>query len=295
MFKSLNPALLGVSGRQSELIELALTFGFRSLEIEIDDMVKKAEKQSVEHATRFFSSGQLRLGTCELPIQWRGAEEEFKSELAALDQVAQVVASAGATVCHTQIEPGSDVLPYHDNFELHRKRLNEMAEVLDKHDLRLGLSLQPLPALRANKEFQFIFEAEALILLMKTVAASNVGLYLDTWNWHFGGGTIEHLSSLDSGQIVGLTLADAEQGVELETATPEQRLLPSEEGTIDLVGIIRQLHNQGVRCPVTLAPGPESFPGITRENVVQKCGQILDSLLGEAGEATAEPESALTS
>ena len=33
MFKNLNPTLLGVAGHQSEIIELALTFGFAGLDL----------------------------------------------------------------------------------------------------------------------------------------------------------------------------------------------------------------------------------------------------------------------
>ena len=296
MFKNLSPSLIGVSGRQSELIELALTFGFHSLEVNIDDFVKKAQKQTVEHAARFLTSGQLKLGSFQLPIEWRGTEEAYRTELEQLEAIAQVAAAAGGTVCYTPIEPASDVYPYHDNFELHRKRLAEIAENLGKHELRLGIALQPLPAHRAGKEFQFIFEADALVTLMKSIPASNVGLYIDTWNWHFGGGTVGQLGALDGSQVVGLTVADAPTGIDTESASESQRLLPSDEGVIDIVGMISQLKDLGVRAPVSLAAAPESFSGLNRERIVQKCSQVLDDLWKVAGLVPdANPTPALSS
>jgi chitinase len=50
MYKNLNATVLGVSGRQSELIELAMTYGFRGLDIDIVDLVKRTllvERQDV--------------------------------------------------------------------------------------------------------------------------------------------------------------------------------------------------------------------------------------------------------
>ena len=44
MYKNLNSWTLGISGRQSELIELALTYGFRGLDIDIHDMIKVDEQ-----------------------------------------------------------------------------------------------------------------------------------------------------------------------------------------------------------------------------------------------------------
>jgi hypothetical protein len=35
MYKNLNTAALGITGRQSELIELALTYGFRGLDLDM--------------------------------------------------------------------------------------------------------------------------------------------------------------------------------------------------------------------------------------------------------------------
>ena len=42
MFKNLNPSALGVSGHQSELIELALTYGFEGTDLNVADFATRA-------------------------------------------------------------------------------------------------------------------------------------------------------------------------------------------------------------------------------------------------------------
>ena len=41
MYKNLNTEILGITGRQSEIIELALTYGFRGIEIDIADLRRR--------------------------------------------------------------------------------------------------------------------------------------------------------------------------------------------------------------------------------------------------------------
>src|SRR5262245_48422945 len=123
MYKTLNPEALGISGRQSEIIELALTYGFRGLEIDIQEFVKRVQIQGMDKAKRFLDSGHLRISGFELPIRWRGDESVFQAELARLDQFANYGASIGAKSCYVTVMPATDMLPYHENFELHRKHL----------------------------------------------------------------------------------------------------------------------------------------------------------------------------
>ena len=92
MYKNLNSWTLGISGRQSELIELALTYGFRGIDIDIQDMIGRSESKGVEHATRFLLSAQklLRIGGFDLPVVWADDEATYKADLAKLPQVAEM-------------------------------------------------------------------------------------------------------------------------------------------------------------------------------------------------------------
>ena len=133
MYKNLNSWTLGISGRQSELIELALTYGFRGIDIDIQDMIGRSESKGVEHATRFLLSAQklLRIGGFDLPVVWADDEATYKADLAKLPEIAEMAAMVGAQGCVTTVVAASASLPYQENFELHRERLAEMAERLD--------------------------------------------------------------------------------------------------------------------------------------------------------------------
>ena len=56
MYKNLCSEALGVSGRQSELIELALTYGFKGIDLDLVSFAKQVELRGLEHAGRFLES-----------------------------------------------------------------------------------------------------------------------------------------------------------------------------------------------------------------------------------------------
>lgn len=60
MYKNLNATVLGVSGRQSELIELAMTYGFSGLDIDIVDLVKRTQRSEFEKAARYLLSAKSK-------------------------------------------------------------------------------------------------------------------------------------------------------------------------------------------------------------------------------------------
>ena len=53
MEKILNTKGLGVSGRQNELIELALTFKFNSVEVDMNDLIGRHDTMGKEFACQF--------------------------------------------------------------------------------------------------------------------------------------------------------------------------------------------------------------------------------------------------
>lgn len=283
MYKTLSPQELGISGRQSEIIELALTYGFRGLEIDMQEFAKRVQLQGMERARRFLDSAHLRVSGFELPIKWRGDESVYESELEKLEQIAGCAELLGVKSCYTMVMPATDMFPYHENFELHRRRLGGMAEALGKHGIRLGVGFLAAPPHRAGKSFQFIHEAEALVTLIKSVTSKNVGLLLDTWDWHFGGGKLDQLRTLGAERIVVVRMAEAPADTSSATISDEQRLIPSMGGPVDNSSFISLLHEMGYKGPVSADPHPAALTGLTRDGIVQKCSVALDELLKTVG------------
>jgi hypothetical protein len=74
MFKNLNASFLGVSGHESEMIELALTYGFKGMDLNFQDFHDRAEAKGLDYARRLIDSAlkteRIQMGTFDLPIHW---------------------------------------------------------------------------------------------------------------------------------------------------------------------------------------------------------------------------------
>jgi len=283
MYKNLNTAALGITGRQSELIELALTYGFRGLDLDMSDIIKRARARGLEPARRYVASASVRVGEFRLPIDWRAADIPYRSGLVELQEVAQTAAALGATVCTATVQPYSDDLPYHENFELHRRRFGEIGDLLARHSIKLGLAFQAAAAHREGHAAPFIHQAETLLTLIKTASSQHVGLTLDTWSWFVGGGTLDHLRQFPPEQIVAVRFADYPAAADLGQITDQERYFPGDGGAVDCATILRYLAEHAFAGPVTLYPHPSRFRGMTRDAIVQQASAKFDALYRAAG------------
>jgi sugar phosphate isomerase/epimerase len=218
MFKNLNPSALGITGHQSEIIELALTFGFGGLDLSVVDFATRVRLKGMPYARRLIDSARIQLGTFSLPTDVNADEETFQKELKKLPEYAQVAAEAGCTRCVAVLAPAGDKLPYHENFEFHRRRFQEICRALEPSGVRLAIGFLAAEYLRKNQAFQFIHDLDALTLLLNMIAAPNAGLLLDVWDVVASGGSLDTIRKLPAQQIVAVQVADMPAGVRLGVA-----------------------------------------------------------------------------
>ncbi len=281
MYMNLNAPSLGISGRQNELIELTLTYKFQGFDIDIDTLVKQVEARGQDHATRFIASADIKIGSFELPLNLAASEEDFQRDLGQLEKLAAVAASIGAETCVVDLCPYNEGRPYHENFELHRSRISQVAKVLAAHKIRLGLGfLAPLHH-RAQYGSTFIATPDTLLTLIRTVPEENVGLCLDAWHWHVAGGTMAQLSEFPIERIFMVRVADLPTDANLETVTEEERMLPGATGTVPIADWIRWLSEQGYAGPITPFCHPAQFLGGTRTQSVEQAAAALKELLDQ--------------
>ena len=283
MYKNLNPSSLGVSGRQSEMIELTLTYGFRGLDLDAADFLKRATLQGVEEVGKYIRSAKIKIGGWMLPVQLGADDGVFQAELEHLTALTGTAKSLGFQYLTTAIQPASDHLPYHENFERHREQLSKVADVLAASSLRLGLGLQATVAARRDRPYPFIQKAEELLTLIRTTGHPHVGLALDTWNWKVGGGTMQHLADLTGSQIVTVTIADVPTDADLETIDATQRFLPSEETIPAYAQFVASLAERKFQGPVTLLPASRHVSGMTRDGSIDKCALLFEQIWSQAG------------
>jgi sugar phosphate isomerase/epimerase len=283
MYKNLNAAALGVSGRQSELIELALTYGFAGFDLDLPSFCKQVELRGLDHARRYLDSAHLKIGVYELPVRWDGDEGVFQEDLEKLPALAETAAAVGAKACYTTVMPACDDRPYHENFEFHRQRLGAIAEKLAPMETRLGLAFLAPSCFREGKQYGFIATPDALVTLMKTIVGDNLGLLIDLWHWRLAAGSLDAIRELGPQQVVMVRVADLPKDVEMDAVTDEHRLLPGTTGLVDTAASISLLAEIGYRGPVTPFPSPTQTTGETRDRIVQRAASALDTAIQAAG------------
>lgn len=281
MLKVLNPSAIGVSGRQSEIIELALTYGFSGLELDLADLQKRIDLAAVAQTRRLYESARLKLPSFQVPLQLGAAEPQYRQQLTELEKLAQFAAQLGATSAWNLLEPANDERPYYDNFETHRKRLPEVCDLLGKHGIRFGLGIRAAAAHRRDKAFQFIYQPDQLLTLVKTAGVSTLGVVVDTWEWQVGGGSWDLIKSLSAAQVVALRLADLPNEVDPATITEEQRLTPTCHP--DLVAAMSAWAEGGFAGPLLATPHANALAGMKRDVAVRTVSQALDELRKAAG------------
>ncbi len=291
MYKNLNSEVLAISGRQSEIIELALTYGFRGIDIDMEDLVKRCQRSSYENASRFLASSKLKIGGFETPVDLDADDEAYAIKLAALNGVAEIAQRADARIAVLTIPTGTNRLPYPEYFEIIRKRINEIAEVFAKEDVRLALTFNAIPNLSEEKQFKFIRDVEGFLILVKACNAKNLSIVFDSWNWHLGGGTEAQLDALGLDRVAAIRLADCNEGVDPAAATADDCLLPSSTGVIDNVAYLKKFADEKMKLPVT-AMGKPLNQTATRDALVGLAQDALDKTFTEAGlpSLTRKPE-----
>lgn len=284
MFKNLNPSALGVTGHQSEIIELALTYGFAGMDLNAAEFATRVKRRGMEHARRLIDSARIRIGTFALPFDPDAPDDEFKQGLEKLPAAAEAAAAIGCTRCVVTVAPAGDKRPYHENFEFHRHRFSEICRVLEPHGACLGIGFRAAEYLRKDRAFQFIHDFDALSLLVSMIPADNVGVLLDVWDFFVGGGTMELLGSLSSRQIVAVQVAELAADQSPAEVDANSRLLPgAENGRIDVPAVLRLLDEKGYDGPVTPAPSRGALPSKRREVIVRRTGEAMEMVWRAAG------------
>jgi len=283
MFKNLSSKHLGISGSQSELIELALSFGFKGLDLDIVEFTEQVAAKGLPHARRLLDSSKLQVGAFVLPTRWQEDDETFKEDLAKLPSWAAIASEAGYRRAVTVIDPASDERPFHQNFEHCKRRLNDLGKALEPHNIRLGVGFSADASLRKDRAFEFIHGLDTLQLLFSSVSARNVGIVVDLFDLHVAGGSIEDLRKVGAAKLVGVLLADAPADTPATQCTPAQRLLPGETGAIDSTAALVLLAELGYDGPITPTAHSDQLKGLRREAAVKKVGEAIDRVWKAAG------------
>ena len=280
MEKILNLKGLGVSGRQNELIELALTFKFNTVEVDMEDLIGRHDTMGKEFACQFLQSANINIGSFDLPIDLDASDADFATQSAKMDTIFALCETLGGKRCRVPIGTSSD-MPFVECYEKHQARLNELAQKCSGHGLTLGLALT-LPTAN-EKEHKFIHTAEEIMTLVKTVGHDNVALHLDTWHWKVCGGAMDQISEISAAKISEVALSDLAESADPANVTPADSVMPGDEATSFSCDVFNTLKASGYEGPVSFATQMSTFANTSRDRIVNRVSKRLDALI--AGES----------
>ena len=282
MFRNLSTVGLPLSGRPSELIELALSFGFDAMDIDILDFQQQADAFGVPHARRLMVSARLKAGVFHLPVDLAADEADFDRDMKALPRLLELAEATEATRAVATIAPASDEHSFKDFFELYRTRLHTIGDLLAPRNIMLGLAIRPEVEAREGKAHQFISTYEGLLGLV-AVAHERIGAVADAWALHLTGEPFEMIEKTPRGRLVEVRLSDAPREGVAASLGHAQRLMPGETGIIDSAAVLRHAKAAGFEGPVTPWADRATLAGRGREKIVRLAGDRLEAAWKDAG------------
>lgn len=261
---------LGTGGRQNELIELALTYRFDSVEIDMADLLGRNETMGRAFALQFLTSSKTKVGTFRLPIDFGAADAQYNAQVAKLDTIIELATALGGQRCYYEVVAGSDSHSFQQNFELQTKRIGEVAGRLGKAGLSLGLKLEPLSG-RKERTYKFIQTAEQLLTMTRMCNAKNVGLCLETGSWTMLEGAFDQISELKAGQITEVRFADGE----MRAGNQPAYYLPGQLDGSLCNAVARHLRDIQYNGAIAITGHPSMFTRKNRDAVVRGMERAL--------------------
>ena len=121
------------------------------MDLNVVEFATRARLKGVEYARRLFDSAKLKMGAFALPLEWDTDDETFAKDMKKLPDYAQAAVAAGCTRCIATVAPASDMRPYHENFEFHKRRFQEICQALGAGRRSLCVGFQGAEYLRKNQ------------------------------------------------------------------------------------------------------------------------------------------------
>ncbi|HET9318227.1 MAG TPA: sugar phosphate isomerase/epimerase family protein [Bryobacteraceae bacterium] len=255
MYLSLNSTLVAGRVPWPEFARLAARVGFPGVDVSTSGVIK----EGLEATRALFDELKLKPAVAGLPVEFRKDEATFRSDLAKLEEAAQLVAAIGCPRMNTYIMSSSD-RPKAEQRKIYKERLGAAANILARSHVRLGLEFLGPPHLRKMFPYEFIWRMDEMLEFAKECGPM-VGLELDSWHWHHAGATVKDIIAAGKDNIVNVQVNDSPQ-LPPDQIRDDERLMPG-EGVIDLVaffGALKEIgYDEGV-SPEVFGRGLKNIP-----------------------------------
>lgn len=291
MIKNFSARSLGINGRQSELIELALTYAFDGFDIDMQDLYRRSLRTDIGDATKYLTSAAKAYEQKSKPLDWGGFdlgvdmdadEESFTSQVGTLNPLADLAHDIGLSRAYVTLPAATDRLEFSDYLEAQSSRVQQVNEVLKPRSIQLGIGFNAGKELAENKQFEFIRTVEQFISFVND-AGENVGFILNNWDWMIGGGTTEQMQAIPADKIVAAILCGLPDDLDLAAAASTDRVLPIVDGKLNPVSWVKHLASLEFEGPISPGASAKQYKGQTREAIVKAAQEAIDEIFTTAG------------
>ena len=238
---------------QLELIDLAAQHGFEAI-TPYPTFLADQKAGAVADLLADMKKKKLVWGVAGLPVEFRKDETKFKADLAELPRLAKALQTAQGTRMSTWIMPTHAELNYLKNFQQHVSRLQQVAQILNNHGVRLGLEYVGPKTLRDRDKYAFVSTLEETRALIADLNQPAVGVVLDSFHWYTAEERIDDILTLTNQEVVACDLNDAHQGRTPREQIDGERELPSATGLIPTKDFLQALIKIDYDGPVRAEP-----------------------------------------
>ncbi len=173
MFLSLNSVLLNGRVPWPDFARLAAQVGFPGTDV----MLGAAMEGGATTTNDLLAQLKVKPAIIDFPVEFRKDDALFQASLAKLDEAAQFAAAIGCRRMITYILPSSDT-PRAELEPIYKGRFTQSAQILARHNVRLGLEFLGPLHLRTAKPHEFIWRMNDMLAFAKQ-CGPNVGLLLE--------------------------------------------------------------------------------------------------------------------
>jgi sugar phosphate isomerase/epimerase len=248
MYVSLNSSLT----RQMpwpDFVRLASKLGYGGVDVNFN----AAKAEGADATKAMLKSLQLRAAVSGLPVPYASPDEAaYQEALKQLDENAAFANGIGLNRMMVVLSPASQ-MPKEERRTFLKDRLAPVAEILGRHQIRLGLEFLGVLSMRTSPKspHPFIWTLPETVAFAKE-CGPNIGAVLDAWHWHLSGGSVSDILAAGKAAIVHIHISDAKPAP-AEDIRDNHRHMPG-EGSIDLVGFLQALKKIGYTDGISPEP-----------------------------------------
>ena len=280
MYRSLNIEYLGFETDVERAVLMAHEGGFRGLDLSPRQVLEVARTRRAARLRELMSDKGIHPGCFSLiPRNGSGKDTAWKEDLDRLPELASSVSAMGFRRALFVVLPFDQTLEYDANFQRHRRRIRQVADILRPFEILLGLEyIAPLTR-REGYRNHFVKDMADALALAEVADRPNVGLFLDCFHWYCARENASDILALNPAEIAGVHISDAVLGRTIEEQLAFERELPEATGMIDLASFLGALKQIGYNGPVTCEPMSQNLAQLSPLEAVRRTAKAMNLMM----------------